>query len=85
VRRFVLLHKEFDADEGELTRTRKLRRGLLGERYGDMISAMYGGGDSVEVQAAVKYRDGREGVIETTLRIATLEHEKDESMEGRVA
>ncbi|HUW08135.1 MAG TPA: AMP-binding protein [Anaerolineae bacterium] len=85
VRKFVLLHKEFDADEGELTRTRKLRRGLLGERYGDMISAMYGDGDRVKVQAAVKYRDGREGVIETTLRIATLEYVEDESMEGRVA
>jgi long-chain acyl-CoA synthetase len=73
VRRFVLLHKEFDADEGELTRTRKLRRGLLGERYGNMIAAMYSGDDSVQVQAAVKYRDGREGVVETTVRVATLE------------
>jgi len=73
VHKFVLLHKEFDADEGELTRTRKLRRAMLGERYGDMIGAMYGGGDRVQVQAAVKYRDGREGVIETTVRIATLE------------
>ena len=72
VHKFVLLHKEFDADEGELTRTRKLRRAMLGERYGDMIGAMYGGGDRVQVQAAVKYRDGREGVIETTVRIATL-------------
>ena len=77
VRSFVLLHKEFDADEGELTRTRKLRRGLLGERYGDMIEAMYGGLDSVQVRAAVKYRDGREGVIKTTVRIATLDEGSD--------
>ena len=75
VRKFVLLHKEFDADEGELTRTRKLRRGLLSERYQDMIATMYGGGDSVQVKAAVKYRDGREGVVETTVRVATLEVE----------
>ena len=75
VKKFVLLHKEFDADEGELTRTRKLRRGLLGERYGDMIEAMYGGRDEVQVRAAVKYRDGREGIIETTVHIATLEDE----------
>lgn len=75
VRKFVLLHKEFDPDEGELTRTRKLRRGLLGERYRDMIAAMYGGEDAVQVRAAVKYRDGREGVIETGVRIATLEDE----------
>ena len=83
VRKFVLLHKEFDADEGELTRTRKLRRGHLGERYGDMIATMYGEGDRVQVQAAVKYRDGREGVIETTVRIATLEDETDEMREEK--
>ena len=74
--KFVLLHKEFDADEGELTRTRKLRRGLLSERYQDMIATMYGGGDSVQVKAAVKYRDGREGVVETTVRVATLQVEE---------
>ncbi len=73
LRKFVLLHKQFDADEGELTRTRKLRRSLLGEHYGDMITTMYGHGDRVRVQAAVKYRDGREGVIETTVRVATVE------------
>jgi long-chain acyl-CoA synthetase len=80
VRKFVLLHKEFDADEGELTRTRKLRRKLLGEHYGDMLTTMYAGADQVQVQAAVKYRDGREGVVETAVRIATLE---DETSEGK--
>lgn len=73
VRRFVLLHKEFDADEGELTRTRKLRRAPLNERYREMIDALYNGAENVHVRAAVKYRDGREGVIETTLRLATLD------------
>jgi long-chain acyl-CoA synthetase len=73
IRRFVLLHKEFDADEGELTRTRKLRRSLLAERYQEMIAAMYGDGNEVHVRAAVKYRDGREGVVETAVRIATME------------
>jgi len=76
IRKFVLLHKEFDADEGELTRTRKLRRNLLLERYQDMISAMYGDGDSVNVRAAVKYRDGREGVVETTVRVAAMQTEE---------
>ncbi len=75
VRKFVLLHKAFDADEGELTRTRKLRRGLLGERYQTIITAMYGDGDRVRVKAPVRYRDGREGVVETTVRIATLREE----------
>ncbi len=75
IRRFVLLHKEFDADEGELTRTRKLRRGMLSQRYEEMITTMYGDGDKVQVRAAVKYRDGRESVVETTVRVETLEAE----------
>ena len=75
IHKFVLLHKEFDADEGELTRTRKLRRSLLSERYEDMIFTMYGSGDSVKVRAAVKYRDGREGIVETMVRVATMETE----------
>jgi len=75
IRRFVLLHKEFDADEGELTRTRKLRRGLLSQRYEEMITTMYRGGDEVQVRAAVKYRDGRESVVETTVRVETLQAE----------
>ncbi len=80
IRKFVLLHKEFDADEGELTRTRKLRRNLLAERYEAMISAMYGDQESVTVRAAVKYRDGREGIIETTVRVATLEMEENPAL-----
>ena len=73
VRKFVLLHKEFDADEAEMTRTRKLRRGFLTDRYSEMISAMYGDVDSVSVSATVRYQDGREGVVETDVRIMTLE------------
>ncbi|MCJ7659258.1 MAG: AMP-binding protein [Anaerolineales bacterium] len=76
IRRFVLLHKAFDADEGELTRTRKLRRNLLYERYEEMITTMYAGGDSVQVRATVKYRDGREGTVETAVQVATLEMEE---------
>lgn len=73
VRRFVLLHKEFDPDEAELTRTRKLRRAFMEDRYGQMIRAMYDGLNSVQVRAAVKYRDGREGIVETTVRICSLD------------
>jgi long-chain acyl-CoA synthetase len=73
VRKFVLLHKEFDADEAEMTRTRKLRRTFLADRYREMIEAMYSDKDEVHVSAAVKYRDGREGVVETTVRVETLE------------
>ncbi len=73
VRKFVLLHKEFDPDDAELTRTRKLRRGFMEERYRDMIETMYANGSEVRVSAAVKYRDGRTGTIETAVRVCTLE------------
>jgi long-chain acyl-CoA synthetase len=75
VRRFVLLHKAFDADEAELTRTRKLRRRTLYEHYRDIIEAMYSDEHDVRVRAEVRYRDGREGVIETTVHVESLEEE----------
>lgn len=73
VRKFVLLHKEFDPDDAEMTRTRKLRRNVIEDRYRDMIETMYGGGTEVRVSAAVKYRDGRTGTIETAVRVCSLE------------
>ncbi|HEY43477.1 MAG TPA: long-chain fatty acid--CoA ligase [Anaerolineae bacterium] len=73
VRKFALLHKEFDPDEAELTRTRKLRRTFMEDRYEQMIDSMYSDGRDVRVQAEVKYRDGRMGVVETAVRIMTLE------------
>lgn len=69
VKKFVLLHKEFDPDEAELTRSRKLRRGFLRERYKELLDAMYGDEKEVAVEAPVKYRDGRTGVISTTVKI----------------
>ena len=73
LRRFVLMHKEFDADEAEMTRTRKLRRGFLYERYGDIIEAMYRGDDAIHVRAPVRYQDGSEGFIETEIKVMKLE------------
>lgn len=72
VKSFVLLHKEFDPDEGDLTRTRKLRRNVMEDRYRDLIEAMYGGKDEVRVSAAVKYRDGRTGTVETAVRVCQV-------------
>ena len=72
VKRFVILHKEFDADEAELTRTRKLRRGALHEKYRDLLDALYGDEREVHVSAEVKYRDGRTGTVETELRVADV-------------
>jgi long-chain acyl-CoA synthetase len=72
IRHFILMHKEFDADEAEMTRTRKLRRGFLYDRYGEIVEALYNGQEVVRVSAPVRYRDGREGIIETEVRIASL-------------
>lgn len=73
IRYFVNLHKEFDADEAELTRTRKLRRTFVEERYSDLIEALYGDRSEIVVEARVKYRDGREGVIKTSILVNEVE------------
>jgi len=73
VRRFVNLHKEFDADEDELTRTRKLRRTFVEERYKELIGALYGDQPEFKVEASVTYRDGRKGTIETAIQVTRTE------------
>jgi long-chain acyl-CoA synthetase len=73
VKNFVLLHKEFDPDEAELTRTRKLRRGFMRERYKELIDAMYNGSQEVNVEAPVTYRDGRKGVVATSIKVRTVQ------------
>jgi len=72
VKKFAILHKEFDADEAELTRTRKLRRGAMNERYKDLIETIYGGREEVKVEAPVTYRDGRKGVVTTSIKVRQL-------------
>ncbi len=71
VKKFVLLHKEFDPDEAELTRTRKLRRSFMRERYKELIDAMYSDSEEVKVEAPVTYRDGRKGVVTTSIKVRT--------------
>ena len=73
VHRFVLMHKEFDADEAELTRTRKIRREFMEIRYADLIRAIYHDEKEVEVVASVTYRDGRKGNVTTAIKIRTVE------------
>jgi long-chain acyl-CoA synthetase len=73
IKKYVNLHKEFDPDEGELTRTRKLRRTFLEERYCGLIDAIYGDKSQVPIEAQVRYQDGRIGTIETTLSIKSVE------------
>jgi len=73
VKRFLHLHKEFDPDEAELTRTRKLRRSFMEERYKDLIEGLYSERDELTAEAVVKYRDGKQTVIRTPIRITTIE------------
>lgn len=70
VHRFLVLHKELDADDGELTRTRKVRRGFIAERYAPLVQALFEGRDSQFIETPVKFEDGRSGVVSATLRIA---------------
>jgi len=70
--KFLNMVKEFDADEAELTRTRKLRRSFLEERYRELIEALYSGKDEMEVKTSIEYRDGRKGTMTRRVRICTL-------------
>jgi long-chain acyl-CoA synthetase len=72
VHRFVLLHKELDADDEEVTRTRKVRRATIAERYRDIIEALYGRADHVQVDTEFQYQDGRRARIQADLRIYSV-------------
>jgi long-chain acyl-CoA synthetase len=69
IHRFLILHKELEADDGELTRTRKVRRRFIGEKYGSLVEALYTGQDTVHVEAQVSYEDGRTGTFSADLKI----------------
>ena len=69
VHRFLVLHKELDADDGELTRTRKVRRKIIAEKFEDLINALYDGSSSIYTETEVTYEDGRKGKISATLAI----------------
>lgn len=72
IKAFVDLHKEFDADEAEMTRTRKLRRAPLFEKYGDIIKGIYDGLDVIAVHTEVKYRDGRKGSVRADVKVRRI-------------
>ncbi len=69
IHRFLVLHKELDADDGELTRTNKVRRSFIGEKYGVLLDALYGGKKEQHIETQVRFEDGRTGVVSATLRI----------------
>jgi len=69
ISRFLVLHKELDADDGELTRTNKVRRGFIAEKYSALVDALYGGKSEQYIETQVKFEDGRTGSVNATLRI----------------
>ncbi|TKT82536.1 AMP-binding protein [Aquamicrobium sp. LC103] len=73
ISRFVNLHKEFDPDDGEVTRTRKLRRDVIDQRYAKIIEAVYAGDEEIDFEAQITYETGQTGVIARKLSIRTLE------------
>jgi long-chain acyl-CoA synthetase len=73
VRRFVLLHKQLDPDDEEMTRTRKVRRGVVGERYGDIIEALYADVGEVTIRSVVTYQDGTRAERQITLHIRSMD------------
>jgi long-chain acyl-CoA synthetase len=75
IRDFVLLYKELDADDDELTRTRKVRRGVINQKYGEIIEALYRGETSIPVDTTITFQDGTKQRIRTTLRVvSTVPH-----------
>ncbi|HET9902210.1 MAG TPA: AMP-binding protein [Xanthobacteraceae bacterium] len=73
IRRFLILHKELDADDGELTRTMKVRRGLIAERYAPLVAALYGGAHELDVATEVTFEDGRKGTLKARVKIRDAE------------
>jgi long-chain acyl-CoA synthetase len=69
ISRFLVLHKELDADDGEMTRTRKVKRGAIFEKYQVLVDALYAGKTEQFIETAVKFEDGRSGSVSATLRI----------------
>jgi long-chain acyl-CoA synthetase len=81
IRRFLILHKELDPDDGELTRTQKVRRGLVAERYAPLIKALYDGEAEADIATEVTFEDGRKGVLSARVKIRDLAPAKSAALE----
>ncbi len=73
IKRFLILHKELDADDGELTRTQKVRRGFIAERYAPLIEALYDGSHEADIATEVTFEDGRKGTIKARVKIRDMQ------------
>jgi len=77
INKFILLYKELDADDGELTRTRKVRRGVIAEKYGDIIESIYNNKEKVDIDTVITFQDGSNSRIQTQLNVATIINNKN--------
>ena len=75
IKRFLVLHKELDADDGELTRTQKVRRGFIADRYGTLVTALYDGSKEADIATEVTFEDGRKGTISARVKIRDMQTE----------
>jgi long-chain acyl-CoA synthetase len=73
IRRFLILHKELDADDGELTRTQKVRRSFISERYEPLVRALYDGSKEADISTEVTFEDGHKGVISARVKIRDMD------------
>ena len=73
IKRYLLLHKELNPDDGEITRTRKVRRRFIAEKYETLIEALYAGKENVDVEAKITYEDGRTATMKANLKIRDVE------------
>jgi long-chain acyl-CoA synthetase len=85
IHRFLLLHKELDPDDDELTRTRKVRRGFIAEKYAELIDALYSDKTTLHVETAVKFEDGRSGTIAAEIpirdaKLATVRTQREDAL-----
>ena len=69
MRRFLILHKELDADDGEVTRTQKVRRGFVAERYAPLVNALYDGSQEADISTEVTFEDGRKGTLSARVKV----------------
>ncbi|MGB7257128.1 MAG: AMP-binding protein [Pseudolabrys sp.] len=72
IKRFLILHKELDADDGELTRTQKVRRGFIADRYGTLVTALYDGSGEADIATEVTFEDGRKGTLSARIKIRDM-------------
>jgi long-chain acyl-CoA synthetase len=75
VKKYLLFHKEFDPDEAEMTRTRKIRRSFMEDKYRALVDSLYSNAEEVIAEAPITYQDGRKGIVKTTITIRDLGRE----------